>query len=35
MAQYQNHAKISCGKVQITDMYKITFLFLLTLTALI
>ena len=25
MVQCQKHAKISCGKVQLTDMYKITF----------
>ena len=27
MLQCQKHAKISCGKIQITYMYKVTFLF--------
>ena len=32
MVQCQKHAKLSCGKIQITYIYEITFLFLKALT---
>ena len=32
MAQCQKHVKIHCGKIQITYMYKITFIILMALT---